>query len=311
MEGSAKHPILLLTVIALAIGCQGGEGREERIAAGVAEEGPRRVAVLAPAVVEMMQALDLLDRVVAIGDFVEWPPEVTSLPRIGAYNTPNLELVLSLRVDMLVTAASEAGREAHKRLNDLGVDVLALETETYQEVLESMQTLGKAFGREEGAREVVSGIREKIEAVRSRSAAARRRRVLFVVGQRPLYAAGPGSHIDEVIKAAGGENVFADAMSPYQLVSMEAAIERLPEVIIDASDNRPGALRGREPGFWGQWRFLPAVRENRVYWIDPMRLTIPGPRLPEMAELVAKLIHPEIFGSVSVKELGPLTEDVP
>ena len=265
---------------------------------------------MAPAVAEMLQSLDMLDAVVAVGDFVEWPPQIASLPKIGAYDAPNIELVLSLKVDLLVTARSEAGREANRRLRDLGVDVLVLETETYEGVLGAMEALGRAVGEGERSAGVVRGIRERIEIVRSRSAAAVPRRVLIVVGRRPLYVAGPGSHIDEIVRAAGGMNVFDDAVGSYQLVSMEAAIERLPEVIIDVSDNRQGALRGRKAGYWGQWPFLPAVRENRVYWVDPVRLTIPGPRLPEMTELTARLVHPEIFGAVSDEELGPMTEDV-
>lgn len=309
-----SRQLALLTLIAatvLAPGCQERNRLEERSTQQDAVGAALRIAVMAPAGAEMLQGLDLLDRVVAVGDFVRWPPDVAALPKIGAYNTPNLELVLSLHVDLMVTVESRAGRQANDRLRKVGIEVLALDTETYEGVLASLEELGRVVGREEEAGALVTGIRERMEAVRTRAAGATARRVLFVVGSKPLYAAGPGSHIDEVIRAAGGENVFADAWSPYQLVSMEAAIERLPEVIIDASDNRPGAMRGRRPGFWGQWDFLPAVRENRVYWIDPLRITIPGPRLPEMAELMGKLIHPELFGAVSPEELGPMTDHVP
>src|SRR6185295_17402749 len=119
------------------------------------------------------------------------------------------------------------------------------------------------------------------------------RRVLFVVGREPLFVAGPGSHIDEMITLVAGTNVFQDAGSPYERVSMEVALQRMPEVIIDTSDNRPGAERGRVPGTWARWGFLPAVRENRVWQIDPARLVIPGIRLPEMSALMGKLVHPE------------------
>ena len=142
--------------------------------------------------------------------------------------------------------------------------------------------------------------------MRARAAAAPARRVLVVVGREPLYVAGPGSHLDELLRAAGGENVAADALSPYQLLSLEAALARRPEVIVDSSENRPGAMRGRALGDWGRWPFLPAVAERRVYFVDPVRLSIPGPRLGEMAELLARLIHPEVFGEASPAELGPL-----
>ena len=295
--------MLLAAAVTILPGCQPDAQLPETADSNRGKTGPSRIAVMAPAVAEILEALDAIDLIVATGDFVEWPPQIRTLPQIGAYDKPNLELVLSLKVDLIVTARSVAGQITHQRMRDLGVAVLELDTDTYAGVLESIEIVGELVGREGEARKLVSDIRERIEKVSERSSTTPRRSVLFVVGQRPLYVAGPGSHIDLLIKAAGGRNIFADAMSPYQLVSMEAALERMPEVIIDVSDNRPGAMRGVKSGFWGQWNFLPAVSYNRVYWIDPLRLAIPGPRMPEMAELLAKLIHPEIFGTVSNRDL--------
>jgi ABC-type Fe3+-hydroxamate transport system substrate-binding protein len=130
--------------------------------------------------------------------------------------------------------------------------------------------------------------------------------VLFVVGRDPIYAAGKGSHIDSLIDAAGGTNVAADARSPYPQLALEAVLARRPEVILDSSNNAPGAPLGRLPGWWASWPFLPAVAERRVYYLEPARLSVPGPRLDRMVELMAKLVHPEIFGEAAESELGPL-----
>lgn len=305
-----KTTIILLTAaVAILPGCQPEAQLPDTADSNRNNTEPSRIAVMAPAVAEILEALDAIDLIVAIGDFVEWPPQIRTLPQIGAYDKPNLELVLSLKVDLMVTARSNAGQNTHKRMRDLGVAVLELDTDTYDGVLESIEIVGELVGRQDMARRLVSDIRERIRKLKERSSKAPRRGVLFVVGQRPLYVAGPGSHIDLLIETAGGRNIFADAMSPYQLVSMEAALERMPEVIIDVSDNRPGARRGVKSGFWGQWKFLPAVNHNRVYWIDPLILAIPGPRMPEMAELLAKLIHPEIFGAVSDRDLESPGDD--
>jgi hypothetical protein len=94
-------------------------------------------------------------------------------------------------------------------------------------------------------------------------------------------------------------------------VSIEAMLERMPEVIVEMTDSRQGALRGRVSGSWGQWPFLPAVAEQRVYWVDPDRLAIPGPRLPDMAKLLARMIHPEVFGAPAAAEYGPLEAPEP
>jgi ABC-type Fe3+-hydroxamate transport system substrate-binding protein len=78
---------------------------------------------------------------------------------------------------------------------------------------------------------------------------------------------------------------------------------------VDTSDNRDGALRGRRTGSWQRWPFLPAVAEDRVYWVDPGKLVIPGIRLPEMTELMGRMIHPESLGAPDDRELGGPSDD--
>lgn len=273
------------------------------------ESAPQRLVILAPSAAEMVHALGLIHRVVGVGDFVHWPPELRQLPKVGAYDAPNPERVLSLEADLLITTASREAAPQLDRLEGLGVAVLALDTSTYQGVFTALERLGEVLDRREEARRVAAGMEARLAAIRRRTEGVTRRRVLVVVGREPLYVAGPGSHFDEMIRLAGGVNVAHDALSPYQLLSMEAVLERMPEVIVDSSDNRPGALRGRRPGRWGQWPFLPAVAADRVYGVDPGRLAIPGVRLPAMTELMARMIHPELFGEVTPRELGPLERE--
>ena len=288
-------------LVLLLAGCGGERRASEEPAAD-----SLRIAVLAPAAAEILDALGESGRVVAVGDFVEWPPSLAGRPKIGAYDNPNAERLLALRADLLLTAESQAGGAAFARLRALGVRVVELDTATYQGVLTAVDEVGRLVGKPREAQAEAARIRDGVEAVRARAASLPKRRVLFAVGRDPLFVAGPGSHFDELIAAAGGENVFADARSPYLQVSVEAALERRPEVILDSSDNRPGALRGRAAGSWGQWPFLPAVAAGRVYWVDPTRVSIPGPRLPEMARLFGRLIHPEAFGEAAPADVQAL-----
>jgi len=264
---------------------------------------PERIVVLAPAAAEILEALDLLDRVVGVGEFGPWPGALADRPRVGGYASPNVERVLDLRADLVLTTESAAATAAHARLGALGVRVVALDTSTYDGVFESLEQVGRLFGRERETAALASGMRAEIEEVRARAEGAPARRVLCVVGRDPLYVAGPGSHLDELIRLVGGENVAADAAAPYQQFSLEAVLERLPQVIVDSSDNGARALRGRAAGSWARFEFLPAVGDDRVYFIDPGRLAIPGLRLGEMARLMGQLVQPEIFGEARPEQL--------
>jgi iron complex transport system substrate-binding protein len=274
---------------------------------GEVEDGPEgtwadapgsRVVVLAPA------AAELLDRVVGIGEFGPWPAAIERLPAVGGYDSPNVERLLELDCDLLLTARSDAALDAHRRLREVGIRVETLDTSTYEGIFESLIRVGEIFHREPEARGLERRIRAELAAVAERASAAPRRRVLVVVGRDPLYVAGPGSHIDEMIRLVGGTNVADDALSPYQQLSLEVVLERMPEVIVDLSDNRNGTARGRRPGPWEEWEFLPAVHDGRVHWVEPGRLVIPGLRLPEMTLLMGRLIQPEIFGELSPEPAG-------
>lgn len=292
-----------LLVLAIA-GCSGKPAEN-----GSAPAAPERIVVMAPAAAEMLAALGAADQIVGVGDFVS-EPSLAALPRVGAYDAPNVEQVLSMGANLLITTSSEAGAAAHQRLESLGVRVLALDTSTYDGVFEALDEVGLALGRQDDARALARRIRDELDSIRRRAAELTARRVLFVVGRDPLYVAGPGSHIDQMIAMVGGKNVAGDALSPYPRVSMEAILERMPEVIIDASDNRAGAPHGRAAGDWGQWAFLPAVRDGRVWLIDPRQLVIPGIRLPEMTLLMGRLVHPEVFGEPSADELGAVAAEL-
>lgn len=265
----------------------------------------RRIVALAPAAAEMLDALGASASVVGVGDYVTRPARLAALPRVGAYDRPNIELLLALEADLLVSAASRAASPVHERLEALGIEVLALDTATFDGVFESLERLGRALGRTSRARRLADRMRDELATVRRRAAGAERRRVLVVVGRDPLFVAGPGSHVDELLQLLGAENIAADAGAPWSRISLETVLERVPDVIVDAADNRDGARRGAIAGVWAEWPFLPAVRDARVYHLHPDLISIPGMRLPAMAGRLARLVHPERFGEPHPDDFVP------
>lgn len=253
--------------------------------------------MLAPAAAESLALLGAADRVVAVGDWVTWPPEIAAKPKLGAFDDPSRERLVELGVDKLITSESVAGRAGRDDLERLGIEVVEIETSTFEGALAGIVTVGALVDQDEAARRLVAAVRARAAAVAAAVANAPRVRTLVVVGRDPLYVAGPGSHLDELVRLAGGDNVAADAAAPYALVSLEAMLARRPEVILDTSENRPGAPRGAIAGDWGRWPFLPAVEKGRVHFVDPDRLVVPGPRLGEMTERMGRFLHPELFGA--------------
>lgn len=293
---------LAAAAAALACACAGPGG--ERAAPPAPSP---RIAVLAPAAAETLAALGAAGQVVAVGDFVAWPPELAGKPKLGAYDAVSPERLLALGVDLLVTTASVAGHAEREQLARFGIERLELDTSTYDGALAAIVALGRRIGRGAEAERLAADVDRRVAAVEARTRALARRRVLLVVGREPFFVAGPGSHLDRLLAAAGGENVAADLGSSYAQASLEAMVARAPEVIVDSSENRVGeAARVELAREWGRFPFLPAVAGGRVWPVDPFRVSIPGPRLGETAELLARLVHPERFGAPAAAELaGP------
>jgi iron complex transport system substrate-binding protein len=307
---SSLRSLVLGVFAAGALACGGGSADSSPTAATStpsASNHEPRLVVMAPVAAEILDALGASNRVVGVGDFVGWPPALAALPKVGAYDRPNAERILELHGELFVTTRGQAGAGARAELEHLGVEVLELETATMAGVLDAIAVLGSRTGRSEAAATLAGTVRAGVEAVRARSAPLTKRRVLVVVGREPLYVAGPGSYLDELIAVAGGTNVVADTAAPFQALSVEAALERLPEVIVDTSDNRPETPRGRVAGDWARWPFLPAVADRRVWVVAPAVFSIPGPRLPAMADLLARCVHPEVFGEPSPAALAGTT----
>lgn len=264
--------------------------------------GTLRLAAMAPAAAEMAALLGRSDAVVAVGDHVRYPAELAGRPRIGAFDAPNAERLLELGVTHMLTTESAAAAMAHARLRALGITVVELDTATVNGTLAALGTVGALLDRAAVAEGEVAAIRARLAAVRARVAGAPRRSTLLVVGREPLWAAGPGSYLDELLQTAGGENILADLPSAFAMASREVIVARQPELIIELAARQAQAALDS----WRDLTSLPAVRLGRVVLVDPLRFGVPGPRLAEMAESLARIVHPELCGPATAADLGPL-----
>lgn len=265
-----------------------------------------RVVVIAPAIAEMMESLDLDQYIVGRGQYGPWSQQLQSLPVVGGYNNPNAERVIDLQATIVINSYSQAAAHSHQALRQIGVEVIELDTSTIEGIYQSLKLLGERFHKEEMAESLLDDIKESLRQIKLMAKKAPRKSVLFVVGMEPLYVAGPESHIDYLISLVGGNNIIDVHKVSYQQISMETIIQHQPEIIIDTSSQKK--LYGQHLGDWQQWQTLPAVINNKVYHIDPSRLLLPGVHLQAMALLMGKLIQPELFGKPDEEDFHKIAQ---
>ena len=187
-------------------------------------------------------------------------------------------------------------------------EVLSLDPQLLGDVIRNIRSVGRATGAEERADEIAEDMEARIEAVAARAADADTKpSVLHVEWADPLMCGG--HWVPEMVDIAGGSNSFGDKDTGTFKLEWDDVVERQPEVIVMMPcgfDVKRGLedvpiLAQREG-----WKDLPAVRNDRVYVVDASAYTSrSGPRLVTGLEIMAEMIHPELFSGF-IPESGAL-----
>jgi len=249
---------------------------------------PKRIVSLSPNNTEILFALGLEKQVVGVTKYCNYPPAARRKPKVGDRRI-SIEAVISLHPD-LVLAHGFLNDEAIKALEKHKIKTFAIDPKTIDQVCRDILTIGRITNRYAQAEKISARIKSVTHLVRARTSSIRHKPTILVAIQAdPLWAAGPDTFIDEIIRIAGGKNIAHDAKPGFNLFSMEAAAARNPEVIITVK-------KGDEDVFArGLWRNTAAARNKRIYEVDPDLLCRPGPRLADGILAIAKVLHPTKF----------------
>jgi iron complex transport system substrate-binding protein len=262
---------------------------------GCGSEGPERsseprVISLTPSISRIVQVLGADDLLIGVDEFSRRLPGLEGVPSVGGLFSPDLERIVDLDPTLILAVRTEQQRATLDRLRSRGVYVQEIEPYALDEVLESFVTVGKLVRREAAAREIAQKVRLELGVIRESVSGRRTVTTALVVQRDPLYVAGSGGFVSELIDIAGGENVFADLPSPYPRVSLEVLAARAPEVILDtAAEPERGEAGVREArAFWSRFAWA-----KRVEVIPRGVLTLPSPDLPKAAWMLRTRLHPD------------------
>ena len=250
---------------------------------------PQRIVSLAPANTEILFALGLGEKVVGVTDWCDYPPEALDKEKVGGYYPPDIEKIIALGPDLIL--ASDIHRhEVIPALEEQGFTVFALAPQTLDEVLRSIERVGKVAGKEEEAFELVNEIESKIEEIEKKTKEVEERpRVFYITWHDPIWTSGRNTWIDDLIRIAGGDNIFSQYFQSGAMVEIEWVISLNPEVIIVSQWSFEWANNATELE-------VTAARQNdRIYQSDDDIVQRSGPRLVKALEWFVHFIHPDIF----------------
>jgi iron complex transport system substrate-binding protein len=254
-------------------------------------EAPERIVSIAPSNTEILFTLGLGQRVVAVDQYSDYPPEAKEKEQLGSYVEPNIEQIVAVAPD-LVLATGVHEQSVVPKLEDLRLTVAVVDPQDLEEVFDGILLVGQLTGQDGRAADLVCELQDRVETVISRVEGAERPRVFFELSPE-LHTAGPDSFIDDLIEHAGGVNIAADATEEWPQLSAEIAIEQDPEVILLA-DHEAGVTPEQVAERAG-WEQVSAVKAGRIVPIDPDLTNRPGPRVVDGLEEIARALHPDLF----------------
>jgi iron complex transport system substrate-binding protein len=260
---------------------------------------PARIVAFAPSSTEIIAALGAADRLVAVGTFCIYPPQLASLPKIGGQFDPDLEGVLRLRPDLVVLRGHNQAVEQLCAARHIAL--YRDPTETLGTLYRAIREIGDILDRRNAAETLVTDVQTRLQAIADRVSSRPRPRVFVAISRRDpdslagILTTSNRTFMGELITLAGGENVFGHLEMDYPEVSPEAIVAAAPDVIIEPMpEAKPDPwLSDRVLAAWQRLGPVPAVAEHRIYVLTDDNALIPSPRVVGVVAALARRLHPE------------------
>ncbi|BCX70734.1 MULTISPECIES: cobalamin-binding protein [Pseudomonas] len=244
-----------------------------------------RVVSLAPSLSEIVVELGSADLLVGVLDAGERPVELKNLPSVGRYGQLDMERLLSLKPDLLLLWPGSVGPAQREQLKRLNIPTFVAEPHDFAQLTAQIEAIASQLGRPERGTALATDLRRRLVELRQRYRRDQPLRVFYQVWDKPLYTVGGGQIISDALDVCGVRNVFADLALPAPQVSVEAVLQRNPEVILASDQAQLEA--------WKAWPQVAAVVSGQLLLVTDKGLERPSGQMIEATAKLCKLIAPE------------------
>ena len=264
-----------------------------------------KVIVFAPSVLEIIDGLGAMDKVSEIDNFTVMMqgPLAEGFEGVGDYQSLNIERITELDPDIVIAIAGGPDDD-YQKIRDLGIPIYrVIDVRGIEGVYEEISNIGKLIGFEDEAAVMANTLEAEIDAVSEKVkdlSDEEKFSVFYEVWNDPLMSVGSDTFLDALISLAGGKNIVAeDGLTGWPEYSIETLIQRNPDVVI-----APASFAFDPTIITGDERFvdLDAVINNKVFIVPDNPVSRPSQNLIKGLQMLAKAIHPEIFGEFEIIE---------
>lgn len=249
---------------------------------------PTRIVSTSPAVTEIIFALHAENLLIGRTDYCVYPPEAKEVPSIGGISNLNVEKIVSLNPD-LVISGSMIPQKSTLQLEQMGVPIVCvIEKQRFDGLYENIAKIGQLVGRTHEADSLVSLMKSQMQSLTRQLANSDTCRpgVYYVVGFGPSgnFTAGGNSFINDLIDMAGGRNIAADITG--WSYSLEALMQANPDYIIIRREDSATFCRTNP------YNRLDAVKQGRVIGLESGTIDLQVPRNLQAIRFISQRIRP-------------------
>ncbi len=290
-----------------------------------------RIASLLPSATEIAFALGLGNQVVAVSHECDYPPEASTRPvltksaihqkmhnsldvdrevekRGGDIYEIDEKLLEELKPDLILTqelcavcAVSYTKVKEAARILDADTKIVSLEPNNLEEIIDNIRLVGRIAGKASEAEELASRLSQRIDRVKEKTRSVKYRpRVFFMEWLEPPWAGG--HWVPQMADYAGGIEGLGNLGRPSQKISWSRVVDYQPEIIVLSPcgyDLKGVKAESHVLASYPDWDKIPAYKSSRIYAVNASAyFSRPGPRVVDGLELLAHMVHPELFPEV-------------
>ncbi|HEA51040.1 hypothetical protein LCGC14_1292050 [marine sediment metagenome] len=248
-------------------------------------EPARRIATLSPGATELTFAAGAGDRVVAVVNHSDYPPAALKLPLVGTHTRIDMEALLALKPDLVITWVTGNPPAQVELLQELGLPMFSIEPRTFEAVSRAIERISILAGTKPVGFAEAERFRTGMKAIAAQYRDVEPIPVFYQVWEQPLMTINDEHLIGKVLKLCGGVNVFGDMPRMVPRISAEVVLEANPDVILT------GSVDGESDDQLDRWRDysgLSAVEKDNLFFVPASPISRPTPRLLEATRLICE-----------------------
>lgn len=275
MTKNKKLLALLLALVVLAVSLTGCAATQKSDSANDFSPIPANGRVVGTSVAtdEILDALGY-ENVVGVPhtDAFQIPDRYKNVKEIGSPMNPNMEIVKSLKPDIIFTPKSLEG-QLKKGYDNAGIRSHFIDLESTDGMFRSVLDMGKILGREKQAAALNADYQNFKKELAQRHSTGKKPTVLILMGLPGSFTvATESSYVGSLAKMAGFENVYGDGNGKdFMNVNTEDMLQKQPDIILRTSHAMPDKVKKMFADEFKKndiWKHFKAVQNNKVYDLD-------------------------------------------